>query len=174
MGTSYALVHYPKIDTEQINNFRRIYDPQFNLVGPHITIVFPIRDQIGKDRLTRHIASTLGNHTAFPIRLNGLQVSGDNRLFLLVEEGKTEAIRLHNALYTGPLTDYRLRQMPFLPHLTLGQVSVDKCDKALHEAEQLQLDYECVLDRLHLIEVNDQRTQILWSKEFFLSDRSSD
>ena len=36
----YALVHYPNIDTRRINEFRRKYDPHFDLIEPHITFVF--------------------------------------------------------------------------------------------------------------------------------------
>jgi hypothetical protein len=36
----YALVHYPQIDPEFINDFRRKYDPHVDLIEPHITFVF--------------------------------------------------------------------------------------------------------------------------------------
>jgi len=38
----YALVHFPAITTTQINQLRKEYDPQVNLIDPHITLVFPI------------------------------------------------------------------------------------------------------------------------------------
>jgi len=59
---------------------------------------------------------------------------------------------------------------PHIPHVTLGMFSGknEEYSQALKEAEQLKLDYECMLDRLHLIKINDERSQIVWSKEFLL------
>jgi 2'-5' RNA ligase len=57
---------------------------------------------------------------------------------------------------------------PFIPHLTLGAFSArsEEYAHALKEAEQLKLNYECMLDRIHLIKINDDRSQIVWNKEF--------
>ena len=60
--------------------------------------------------------------------------------------------------------------MPFVPHITLGSFSEEgaRCQEALEEAERLRLAYRSVVDRLHLVKVNDARTQITRSKEFLL------
>ena len=50
----YSLVHYPAIDTKRINQLRRKYDPQVELIQPHITIMFPVPGSIGGDRLVNN------------------------------------------------------------------------------------------------------------------------
>jgi len=164
----YALVHYPAVDLRLIDGLRSKYDPQFHLIAPHITIMFPALDSIGERSLVAHIESVLHHWESFPIRLKGLQKSWDEYLFLLLNKGDEDVIRLHNEIYTGLLSEYRDEARPFIPHLTLGvfRGKNEEYSQALKEAEQLKLDYECMLDRLHLIKINDDRSQIVRSKEF--------
>jgi 2'-5' RNA ligase len=168
----YALVHYPNIDIRRINQFRRKYDPQVELIEPHITVVFPVSESIGEDNLVHHFESVLGNWQGFPIHILECQISSDDYVFLLIKEGNADIIRLHDELYTGVLAGYLRKDIPFVPHLTLGvlnQSSMDR-DRVLEEAEQLGLDYHCVLDKLHLVKVNNDRSKIVSSKVLLLRE----
>src|SRR5438477_6506299 len=80
----YALVHYPAVDTQHLNELRRKYDPQVDLIAPHITLVFPVPTSIGEASLGSHIEHVLRGWQQFPIRLQGLERSWDNYLFLLL------------------------------------------------------------------------------------------
>jgi 2'-5' RNA ligase len=167
---TYALVHYPAVDLERIDHLRSKYDPQFQLIAPHITIMFPVADSIGARGLVSHIESVLSHWESFPICMKGLQESWDEYLFLLINKGEADVIRLHDEIYKGLLSEYRDEVRPFIPHVTLGVFSGKSKEyaQALEEAERLKLNYECMLDRLHLIKINDERSQILGSKEFLL------
>ena len=164
----FALVHYPAVELRSINRLRSKYDPQFHLIAPHITIMFPTPDSIGERNLVSHTEGVLHRWESFPIHLKGLQQSWDEYLFLLLNEGEGDVIRLHEEIYTGLLSEYRDEAPPFIPHVTLGVFTGknEEYAQALKEAECLNLDYECMLDRLHLIKINDERSQIVWSKEF--------
>ena len=167
----YALVHYPAVELGPINRLRSKYDPQFRLIAPHITIMFPTPDSIGESSLVSHIESVLRCWESFPIRLKGLQQSWDEYLFLLLNKGEGDVIRLHEEIYAGLPSEYRNEVRPFIPHMTLGVFTGknEEYAQALKEAERLNLDYECMLDRLHLIKVNDERSQIVWGKEFLFT-----
>ena len=121
----YALVHYPKIDTRLIDQLRQKYDPQFGLIDPHITIMFPVRDSIDGNSLVSHLENVLSDCRPFPIRLQGLQRSWDDCLFLLVRDGSSEIVRLHNRIYSGVLAGYKNTDIKFVPHLTLGAFGKD-------------------------------------------------
>jgi len=164
----YALVHYPAVELGHINRLRSMYDPQFHLIAPHITIMFPTPDSIGERNLVSHIEGVLHRWESFPIRLKGLQQSWDEHLFLLLNKGEGDVIRLHDEIYTGLLSEYRDEAPPFIPHVTIGVFTGknEEYAQALKDAEQLKLNYECMLDRLHLIKIDDERSQIVWSKEF--------
>lgn len=166
----HALVHYPDIDNQKINRLRRKYDPQFNLIGPHITIIFPVSDSIERQELIGHVREVLRNFKPFVVNLNGLEKSCDDYLFLLLQQGAGEVLRLHEAMYTGILAPHRQSNTPFTPHVTLGKFGDDPngFSEAMEEAGDLNLDYNFRMDRVHLIRVNDERTKIEGSTEFLL------
>jgi 2'-5' RNA ligase len=179
----YALVHYPNIDIKRINEFRRKYDPHVALINPHITFVFLVPESVGEANLTSHIESVLNHWRPFPIQLKGLHTAWDHWLFLILAEGNENVIRLHRKLYSGILAEYHRPDIKFVPHLGLGlfarqdanydirnpqevSLDVEKYSQALKEAQQLYLDYHCVIDRLHLVKISDDISRIVWSKEF--------
>ncbi|RCJ36816.1 hypothetical protein A6769_15055 [Nostoc punctiforme NIES-2108] len=167
---SYALVHYPNINTEDINQIRHKYDPQVDLIEPHITLVFPVFEFINKNNLILHIDSILSKWKIFPICLKGLQKSWDEYMFLMVEEGKVDMVKLHNELYTGILAEYIRENLPFVPHLTLGKFTkdTDKFLQVLEEVQHFDLNYRCFVDKVHLINIDDKQRSIIWSQEFVL------
>ena len=166
----YAVVHYPNVDTRHINRLRKKYDPQFNLIEPHITLMFPVPESVGEEKLVHHLHTLLSGLEPFRITLRGLRKSWDQYLFLSVQEGENKLIDLHDKIYTGTVADYRKEEIPFVPHVTLGSFAenVNECADAFEEANRLNLDYECVLDKLDLLKINDKRTEIVWSKQFWL------
>jgi len=168
----FALVHYPNIDGGQIiDQFRKKYDPQVHLIPPHITLMFPLPEVVGEDHLIHHLESALWGWQPFPLHLHGIQISPDGHVFLLIQEGKAGLIRLHDQIYTGLLTDYLREDIPFIPHLTLGvsnKASNDR-ERILWEAKHLAIDCHCVLDKLHLLKINADRSKIVWSREFSLA-----
>lgn len=171
----YALVHYPKVDLQRIHQFRKRYDPQVDLIAPHITLMFPVPESIGEDNLVRHFEGVLKPCEPFLIHLQDVQISSDNYCFLMLQEGSAKVIRLHDAIYTGILADYLRKDIPFVPHLTLGVLNQDSNnrDRALEEAKRLDIDCRCVIDQLHLVKINDDRSRIVWSKEFALVGQRS-
>ena len=172
----YALVYYLAGEIEQINQLRRKYDPQVDLIAPHITLVFPLPESIGETYLISHIENILCQQKPFPLHLHGLQKSWDDYLFLLLQEGKEEVIHLHHQLYTGVLAKYHKQEIEYLPHVTLGVFTENKNKyaQAYQEAEDLKLDLRCLLDRLHLVKLNDEWSKIVWSKEFLLPKEQYD
>jgi len=167
-GLNYALVHFPEIDTERINLLRKRYDPQVNLIEPHITLMFPIPEVIGENNLVKHVMSVLGNRKPFQVHLQGLERSSDDYLFLMVQEGLADITALHDEIYTGVLAAYRKTDLPYVPHLTLGVFAqnANEYTEALAAARRLDLDYRWALDKIHLLKIDDGMRQIVWSKEF--------
>ena len=167
----YALVHYPQLDARRINQLRERYDPQAGWIGPHVTLMFPVPESAGEANLVHHIEDVLSRWRPFPIRLKGLEKSWDDYLFLLVREGRENVARLHDEIYMGVLAGYPNEDAVFVPHLTLGVFKEDAAAyvRALEEARQMELDYRCVVDKLHLLKVNDERSGVVWSREFELS-----
>lgn len=167
----FALIYYPALDNAQIQAFRRKYDPQVDLIAPHITLMFPLPVSIGEDILIHHVKNVLTHWKRFPVHLEGVVIAPDNYLYLLVQEGKDSLTRLHDEIYSGLLTPYLRTDIPFVPHVTLGILDSDSADpdRFLKEAKEVGVDYRGILDKLHLIKVNADRSRIVWAKEFTLA-----
>jgi len=90
----------------------------------------------------------------------------------MVEEGKVDMIEVHNELYTGILDEYCKDNLQFVPHLTLGIFTKDTDPflQVLEEAQHLDLNYHCFVDKVHLINIADEQRSIIWSKEFGLGN----
>jgi 2'-5' RNA ligase len=86
----YGLVHFPKIDIKHIDLLRKKYDPTVDLIQPHITIMFPVPDEVGEAALVQHIERVLKPWKPIPIRTRGFHKSWDHWLFLTLEEGNPD------------------------------------------------------------------------------------
>lgn len=181
----YGLVHFPDIDTASINQLRRKYDPTVDRIAPHITIMFPVPDAVDLPVLVQHIEQVLADRPAFPLRLKGLVKSWDHWLFLTVQTGNQAIIELNTAIYTGILQPYHRADLEFVPHVSLGLFVIDsgydhadpqqlafdedRYQIALREAEALNLDFTCTVDRLHLVAITDDFASITPVQAFTLS-----
>ena len=87
---------------EIINNIRRQYDPLYELVQPHITLVFPFESPISNEELANVLNLRLQEIPPFELKLNGISMHADtsgNYPFLNVIQGTNELKIIHQALY---------------------------------------------------------------------------
>jgi 2'-5' RNA ligase len=145
----YAIVYFPKINTDKINAFRKKHDPHWNIIPPHITLVSPFSG-ISEDKLLKHIAIVTKDMTPFQVHLYGLMKTDDYLLFLLVKEGKEEIIKIHNLFYSGILTSLE-QKYTFNPHITLGKFDRKDAQKAYEEAKEIHVDIQTTFYSISLI-----------------------
>jgi hypothetical protein len=167
----YTLVYYPNFDGktgEDIEAFRRKYDPFVDSWKPHIPFIFPVPcNEVEEEKFTDHVETVLKNWKPFSIRIGGFVKSWDHWLFLLLKEGNGEAIALHDDLYTGILSPYLRRDIDYIPHIGIGlfvrkdagynaldpkivDFDAKLYSQALKEAESLKIDRFHTVDRLML------------------------
>ena len=165
---SYAIVIYPELkDDSKIENFRKKYDPYFQLIKPHLTLVFPFPD-LDREKIKNHLSKKIGEFGEFDLRLRGLEKSFDNWIFLTMQDGNSKIIELHDQLYTGILKKELREDIKFIPHIGLGLLEKDEeYVVAENEAKNLDLDYKCKIKSMHLIHLNNDMSKIDWSKEYF-------
>ena len=111
-----ALGHFPNIHSPELDSFREKYDPYYDKIEDHITIMHPIPEKVGKDRLINHIQSILKSWNPFDVRLYGLEKTFDHWLLLMVQEGSEKVIQLRDKLYDGWLSIYLRADLKFSPH----------------------------------------------------------
>jgi 2'-5' RNA ligase len=170
----FGLLYYPDVGATRINEIRRKYDPTVDVIEPHLTIVFPVPEAVGEKPLLEHITSILQHWRPFPIRLHGFQESPDHWLFLTVDEGNSDIVRLFEEMYTGRLEKYRRHDIEFVPHIGLGlfvkrgvryDMAADPDAQhfdepayqgALREANAAQLNFRCTVSKLDMVEIPDE------------------
>jgi hypothetical protein len=170
----YSLVHYPKFDRkteENIEAFRRKFDPFVDSWEPHVPFIFPVPcNEIEEGKITEHVETVLKNWKPFPIRIGGFSKAWDHWLFLLLKEGNEKAIALHDELYTDILSPYLRRDIEYILHIGIGlfvrkgagynaldpkivDFDAKLYSQALEEAESLKIDSFDTVDRLILNKV---------------------
>lgn len=153
-----AVVYFPNINLDKFNKFRQKYDPNWKIIKPHITIIFPLPN-IPKRLLLSHLNTITKGVKSFPINLNGLTKSFDNYLFLQVKVGNDEVVTLHDKLYSRILSPYFRSDIPYIPHITLGyfgkennSLDSELYKQAYEEAQKISLNLLCKFDQITLIE----------------------
>lgn len=168
-----AVVYFPTINLERINFFREKYDPNWNIIPPHVTLVSPISD-ITTAYLAQHIETIIKTVKSFPIEFIGLEKTLDGHIFLKVKNGNEKIISLHDKLYSGILALYQNKDIHFSPHITLGyfgsgnNFNRELCDKAYKEIQEIDLNMSCNFDNLTLI-TGDGLSEAKIIKTFYLS-----
>ncbi len=163
-----AVVHFIPLHDPAIEDFRQAYDPTSSLIAVHLTLVFPVPASIGVDVLRSHVQRVAAATASFDIRLRGVQLTADHRIFLLVRDGTEDVVGLHDALYTGILRPHLRSDIPFVPHVTLGlfterqgggdspaadRVPIDRSrdSEALEKARRMNLDHASRVEDLDVI-----------------------
>lgn len=166
---NYALVNYPKINSTNIDEYRKRYDPEVEVVRPHITLMAGIpTNEVNEESLIAHVRAVMSKHNSFSITLQGVTTSSDGLLiYLNIEEGKDQLKQIHEDIYTGMLSSYIFPHLPFNPHVTLGLFSKtsDNSERALEEAVDANYHFKYMADSFYLI-VGDGLKPISLVKEF--------
>ena len=181
----YGVVYFPKLNYAPLNEFRKKYDPTFDLIEDHVTIVFLIPDTFNLQELKDQIGNVVKKWRSFDIHISGLSKSWDHWLFLTIKEGNQKVIELHDQLYKGPLKPYLREDIEYKPHIGLGYFGEKNYDhkdpralalneenyrKARSEAESLNLDFWRTLDHLCLLKLNKDFESYRTEKIFYLKN----
>ena len=167
----YVLLTYPEVDNSLVGSIRRAHDPTVDVIRPHIPVVFPVPQSLGRDLLIAHIEDVLDTCPPFEICFGGLTRSPDHWLFLIMSRGHEELTRLYGELHTGPLADYAAER--YVPHLGLGLFLVQgatydweqprpedfdgvRYEVARRQAEALLRGPAQMIDTFHLVAVPDE------------------
>lgn len=169
-----GLVYYPDIKLDGFNVLRNQYDPYASLMPVHLPFIFPVDESIGRTRFQAHVQNILCTICAFTVHLCKLEKSPDHWLFLTPQEGEGDAIRLHDLLYTGIMSPYLRKDLPYRPHVALGhfgktawdlenpagKIELDELayNKALSECARIELDFWKTIDRLSIVRLNKELT----------------
>ena len=152
---------YPELaqkNREWIEDFRSKHDELYaRVVKAHFTLVFPVAD-VEVSEFIHHIQKMLeGVHPIhFVLRCAVLVKDAFNtysHVLLVPDEGYSNIVKLHDQLYTGLLSRELRLDIPFIPHIGVGNAEdVMKC-KAL--VDKLNTEHFEIAGAINEIEIVD-------------------
>ena len=132
---SYFAVAYPKMlepDYAWVQAVRRVYDTNYyGMVEPHFTMVFGT-DKLPLDGFIKHVESVAKTILAFDVSLREAEVIENDfkqsyQCFLIPDEGYKQIKNMHDALYSGSLESELRHDIPYIPHISIGN-NIDKSE----------------------------------------------
>jgi 2'-5' RNA ligase len=103
------------------NRIRRRCDPNFRLIGPHVTVLPPRPLSLTRREVLEAVKRVAERTPPFPLRLGGVKTFLPVKAVVFVgfRRGTADLEQLHRRLSRAPL---RAREpFPYVPHLTLAQ-----------------------------------------------------
>ncbi|MCU5370674.1 2'-5' RNA ligase family protein [Bacillus pacificus] len=147
---------------DKIENIRQKHDPLFEVIPPHITIVFPFKSNISSDALKSHILNLSKGVGKIEVEFANLITNVGNYLFLEVEGGKEQIEELHDLLYTGPLTQFLKEDIPYIPHVTVGRKeSAELAAEVAKDIPSFPQKLQCVIDRISVERIGENGESII-------------
>jgi 2'-5' RNA ligase len=122
-----VVISYPNISTEHyswIQSIRANYDPQYPIINPHFTLVFPCLFE-NQEVLVKHVKNMVKGIRKINFIISKAttvkdNLNGNTNLFLLPDKGSEDITKLHDGLYSGVLYSALRQDIPFIPHITIG------------------------------------------------------
>lgn len=155
---------FPKFkETEKIESIRKKYDDLYDLIEPHITLVFPFESNIEGEVLRKDIESKLKNLKPFKLSTGKVESSGDYGyyLFLLIDESEDILKSLSESMYQGKLKSFQA-SWDYKPHITIGRfANEEEMLEAYDAINSLDVSFETVVDRVYVEVIGDNEESII-------------
>lgn len=130
-----AIVAFPVFEgavLDEIQAFRSKHDPQFSLLAPHFTLVFPVEAVVAD--VVAEATAVANAVRRFSFSLTSARSVRDSfgpggHVFLIPEDGAASVRELHARLYSGALRDSLRGDIPYVPHITVAaDSSFERCE----------------------------------------------
>jgi len=137
----FFTVAFPEIvkdDLRWVQFFRERHDPHYEVVDPHFTMAFGIRD-LSPGAYLNHVAGVARLSRQIHFKCRYAMVGADDvddtaYVFLIPDEGNAAISLLHDRLYRGPFEPYLRLEFPYIPHISIAsmqdfEVAKELCDE---------------------------------------------
>jgi 2'-5' RNA ligase len=160
--TRLAVVAYPALsegDRRWIERIRVRNDPLALRIAAHFTLVFPT--EVAEAPLVAQVRNTLRFSESIPVVLRRAAVSpnvtaGNSYVSLLADEGHTELLARHDALYDSILAARRRRDIPFIPHVTVGRHELlQECEQVANQLNEQHRSVRARVDSVDIVEIEE-------------------
>lgn len=150
---------FPKFkNIELIQEVRSKYDKLYNLVEPHITLVFPFRDEMSNEELILRLSELLKEYTSFEVSFKGISISDDNYIFLNCIEGEEIIYKLHDEIYERIIPTHFKKEIKYIPHITLGKTN------NIEAFKDFEHEFTTLVDEISIELIGDNEESIIIKK----------
>jgi len=138
--------------SKEIELIRKKYDPFYKKIENHISLVFPF-ENVNQKVLSEHINKSISGIKPFKLALRGIKKSQkDFYLYLLADKGKKTILKLHKHFYSSFLAKWLKKDIPYIPHLTLGIFKTKtQIDNAVKELKNKKIRFDAKIDSIYLL-----------------------
>ena len=128
MNPTLYTVAYPECDAQDlhaVDTWRAAQDPGGHaLTRPHFTLVFAC-NAVDETTYLAHAAAVAARTAPIHFHCRYAMLGADAHTprahaYLVPDEGYAALSLLHDALYSGPLSDALRLDLPYTPHITVG------------------------------------------------------
>jgi hypothetical protein len=166
-----ALPELLKEDLDWIQDIRKKYDePFFSILGPHFTLVFPT-DALGESELSAHAKRILDNESSFGVVMRRAALGDDPfeglcRVFLVPDQGSRRVTELHYKLYTAQLEEELRTDIPYAPHVSIGNSKDEHiCAQLMRELNAERFEIIAEVNRVDVVRIEGDSLKIVSSIE---------
>lgn len=149
---------FPKFkNVDKLQEIREKYDDLANILPPHITLIFPFKNNITNEMLKQRLKQVVNGIKPFKIKCKGITFYKDIEIgkyyiFLNVIDGNNEIRNLHDKIYEKVLFKEQGKQYNYIPHITLG--TLDKIDNTI----KLDEEFETIIDEFDVESIGEGET----------------
>jgi hypothetical protein len=168
---------YPTVRKEDwawMQAIRQVHDQRYyGVVDPHFTLVFPVF-KLAVEPFVAHVKRQLAGRRRFPFVVRCATVVQDllspaAHVFLVPDEGNSELVKLHDALYTDLLQPELRLDIPYIPHIGVAtKADLAACKILADELNAQEFCIRGVIERLDIVSYEQNRVETLTRIELML------
>ena len=157
---SLLVLSYPVISRDDFNWIQAVrvnHDKlHYKVVAPHFTIVFPLSD-MDRVRFIEHIKHQSRGFKKIAFVLRSAVIVKDatseyTHVFLVPDEGYGDIVKLHDRLYSGQLASELRLDIPFIPHIGIGNaIDPQVCKELADDLNKQDFTIEGIIETLYVL-----------------------
>lgn len=161
----FLVIAYPALDEsdfEKIQEFRKHKDAlYFTVIEPHFTFVFA-ENNIPKDNFIAEAQKRLTGIEKIDFTIRGATLHKDElsdyfNVFLVLGEGYSDMIKLHDALHKDLFRMNHRQDIEYTPHITIGNsTNKQTCQTMVDEWNKQEIEIKGSISHVTIIEYKNR------------------
>jgi 2'-5' RNA ligase len=162
-----SILIFPEFaNIHELDEVRKVYDPAYTTIRPHVTLVFPFCSAYTANEISRKTVLALHDVQPFKLSFHRLRVI-KSYICMIPDTGHQETLQLFQQLYTEQFSAYLpdfLRQEDFIPHMTIGKCTPGTAAAYLEDIQKKISVYETTIETISIEIIGLENKSIIESE----------